>query len=752
MTSPFDRWTAPWPIRSPAPKPVRFRRWHVWGGALVVASALLGVVCARSGDWTRVRLETVATARLGYPVAIRDLAWRWGEVRLSGVSIGAAGSGIEVELPLVHAVLDTGAFWGRRIALERVVVQGGVARVSTAELERLRTERSGSDPGPDLDPNAEPESAAQGLVQIEGLELHLVDESSATSVDATVRADLGLGDRIVRLALTEVRLAHEPFAPLLVREVRVDLDLRNGPQWPIHAEVHGGAVRLDEHIGLGGVNGWVEVLDRGAQTLALDIGGTFADPDDTEVAPPETWHATGFFRRDRHFGGIRVKVDEFELGRVPAVLARLPLVDSEAAVVGGYLSIALRDGVGYVEGDVGVSGLNVQHATLAPNVVRGVSFGTAFGSDVDLLNLRVDVHYADIERQGLQAMLRGEFEIPERRDGRRYTAEIAVPSVPCSVALSALPADLLPALVGFELRGDVQASVELEADMGDLDNLHLGGSVGIRSCRVRTSPPHAAVDRLGRGFEHRVLMRDGQTRVVQMYSGSGSFATLDHISPYMVQAVLTTEDGGFWKHRGFLSSQFEVAMRRNLEKGRIELGASTITMQMVKNVLLSQERTLARKLQEMFLTWYVESTLEKNRILELYLNGIEYGPGVYGIVQAARHYFGKHPMDLDPPEAVFLALMLPNPVDRHTQYCRGEVSETYQAKVQHILTLMNERERLTNLEYAIWKDVPVMFDLADRESESSCLAEIRRVDAGRFTQRALSGLLASPAEAIDTGT
>ena len=111
---------------------------------------------------------------------------------------------------------------------------------------------------------------------------------------------------------------------------------------------------------------------------------------------------------------------------------------------------------------------------------------------------------------------------------------------------------------------------------------------------------------------------------------------------------MTTEDNGFFKHRGWVSSEFKSALRRNLQRGGFRLGASSITMQMVKNVLLTREKTLSRKLQELFLVWYLEQNLPKERILELYFNAIEFGPRIYGIGAATRHYFGKKPADLTP--------------------------------------------------------------------------------------------------------
>ena len=98
-------------------------------------------------------------------------------------------------------------------------------------------------------------------------------------------------------------------------------------------------------------------------------------------------------------------------------------------------------------------------------------------------------------------------------------------------------------------------------------------------------------------------------------------------------------------------------------------------MQMVKNVLLYREKTLARKLQELFLTWHVENTLTKDRILEIYFNVIEYGPGLYGIGPAAGTSSARRPKDLNPVEAAFFSSILPSPKERYKQYCAGTLTK-----------------------------------------------------------------------------
>jgi monofunctional biosynthetic peptidoglycan transglycosylase len=137
------------------------------------------------------------------------------------------------------------------------------------------------------------------------------------------------------------------------------------------------------------------------------------------------------------------------------------------------------------------------------------------------------------------------------------------------------------------------------------------------------------------------------------------------ISPNLKRAVLVAEDIGFFQHRGFEPTELRNAVERALETHEIPRGASTITQQLAKNLWLSPARTPVRKLKEGILTWQLERTLAKRRILELYLNVAEFGPGVYGAEAASRRYFGKSASQLTEDEAAQLAAALPSPRVTH---------------------------------------------------------------------------------------
>jgi len=135
----------------------------------------------------------------------------------------------------------------------------------------------------------------------------------------------------------------------------------------------------------------------------------------------------------------------------------------------------------------------------------------------------------------------------------------------------------------------------------------------------------------------------------------------EQISRHLKQAVVAAEDARFMQHTGFDFDAMEIAWKKNLEQRKWAAGGSTISQQLAKNLFLSSDKTLGRKLQEAIITYMLEQFLSKERILELYLNVIEWGEGVFGAEAAARHYFNVPASGLSARQAALLASMIPNP-------------------------------------------------------------------------------------------
>lgn len=177
---------------------------------------------------------------------------------------------------------------------------------------------------------------------------------------------------------------------------------------------------------------------------------------------------------------------------------------------------------------------------------------------------------------------------------------------------------------------------------------------------------------------------------------------LSRVSQYAVKAVIVAEDDKFWSHKGFDVEAMQKALERDLKEGKLKFGGSTISQQLAKNLYLTPSKNPLRKVREAILTWRIERTLSKRRILELYLNVAEWGEGIFGIEAASRHYFGKAAIDLDPGESALLAASLPNPYryrpDGPSRYVQKRAKFIYDIMVKRGIVIQEYDELIKNQE------------------------------------------------------
>lgn len=184
----------------------------------------------------------------------------------------------------------------------------------------------------------------------------------------------------------------------------------------------------------------------------------------------------------------------------------------------------------------------------------------------------------------------------------------------------------------------------------------------------------------------------------------------------MKWAVIVAEDSNFYKHEGIDVKAIKNAIKYDLEKKSFARGASTITQQVAKNLYLSREKSISRKVKEVILAKRIEQELTKGRIIELYLNVVELGPMVYGIGHGAQYYFGKHASQLTPRECAFLAAMLPGPRVAYNPYKNlGRVTK----RSDMILRLLREKHVLSGEEYRVaMAELPNVGRLQNKVDES----------------------------------
>jgi Transglycosylase len=738
---------------------VRGHKRVLGGGAILVLAVLypwaVGTFVART-------VASRASARLGREVTVDKGRAGLGTVTLTGLHV-AGTVGPEL-LTVERVVVPFGAALGgdspaRIVGARAYVVRGGTDDNVDAILERLRGRAApktgattGEKPG---EATGENTGAAKPAKPPPGLDIDI--ESARVEVH----------DRVSGLGVTVADLSGEvrPGARLALhaRGIKGALafggDADAGPRF--------GAAELDVEATLAGM--------RPVALAALRIAGGFATPLPTlsltgiagVIAPPPTgtapapgagtsgltidlhgsyggaretlWTAKGHADLEHREGALSLRAEQFSLDKIADVLPKSVLRPGDTTLDVAS-DVSWTGGVVKFSGDLAAVGVSLQNDALASAPVENVSLGLSLRGTVTPAERKVELERVEGRVRDLTARLTGTIELPRGsykfQNGRKlgFVPKIdltfSVPRLPCAKLLASVPEALAPRLVGFVTQGYFEAQVGAKIDFADLDALDLHGKVGIDGCKVVKAPDD--VKALS-GEESLVVNVEvpkppggavGETETMEVVVGpeNPDFAPYEQISPSLINSIMTTEDNGFFKHHGWVSSEFKSALRRNLVGGGFRMGASSITMQMVKNVLLSQEKTLSRKLQELFLVWYLEQELPKERILELYFNAIEFGPRIYGIGAASRHYFGKKPSELNPVEGAFFSSILPSPKRRYVQYCHGALTPQWDKYVHRIVGKAHERGRLTDDEYAAWANVPLVFDRSEATfTEKQCL-------------------------------
>ncbi|MEX0799029.1 MAG: biosynthetic peptidoglycan transglycosylase [Bacteriovoracaceae bacterium] len=164
------------------------------------------------------------------------------------------------------------------------------------------------------------------------------------------------------------------------------------------------------------------------------------------------------------------------------------------------------------------------------------------------------------------------------------------------------------------------------------------------------------------------------------------------VSKHARWAIIVSEDWAFYDHPGLDLNQLKLAIKESLAAQELTRGASTITQQVIKNTVLSDEKTLWRKLREAVLAFYLEDMLSKEKILEIYLNIIELGKDIYGIREASFYYFNKPPIELNAREGAFLAMLLPSPVKYSVSFYQKELTDFAKEQVESILVKLRQAD------------------------------------------------------------
>ena len=226
----------------------------------------------------------------------------------------------------------------------------------------------------------------------------------------------------------------------------------------------------------------------------------------------------------------------------------------------------------------------------------------------------------------------------------------------------ALPEGLFETLQGIQVEGNVEFNLDFGVAFNNPDSIIFNASVDDMDLKV-LKWGNANMDSLNVPFWYDAYDDTTVVRRILVGPANPNFVPLDKIPYVLKTTVRNTEDPFFYTHNGFEEEAFKLSISTNLKEKKFKRGASTISMQLVKNVFLNRKKTMNRKFEEILLVWLMEvsGSVSKDRILEIYFNVIEWGKNVYGIEEAAYYYFNKKAVDLNLGESLFLSSIVPRP-------------------------------------------------------------------------------------------
>lgn len=352
------------------------------------------------------------------------------------------------------------------------------------------------------------------------------------------------------------------------------------------------------------------------------------------------------------------------------------------------------DGVLRVHASGSLSQLGIQHPGLAAQPLSDVDLGWSGDAELDFKQRRLKLSQAELTVERVQLFLELALEAIDRDLKLELSAR--VPRTDCDDLLGAAPHGLLPDLEGLHLGGTFALDTSVSMDTRVLADTKVSWEWD-NKCSVSETPEAFDPKRFREPFTRVVLDAKGDEMELTSGPTTDNWVPLDEISRHMETALIVCEDSRFWNHRGFDSKAIQDSIADNLKAGHFVRGASTLSMQLAKNLYLGKEKTMSRKLQQTLLTLLLEERMSKQDILELYLNVVEFGPDVYGIKQAAQHYFSVHPSELSLGQALFLATLLPRP--KQNQFAAdGTLRKNRATHLRALMRIAHKIHRITDEE------------------------------------------------------
>lgn len=354
----------------------------------------------------------------------------------------------------------------------------------------------------------------------------------------------------------------------------------------------------------------------------------------------------------------------------------------------------------HIDGFSSIANLKINHAKIASKdvVIKNAKFDyrLLLGSDFISVDSSSTVQFNKIKFHPYLAY--------ETESDTIYKLKVAIPKMKAQDFITSLPDGLFTHFQGMEAQGNFDYQLNFMFNKNKPNQLVFESNLNKEDLKI-TKYGEANLNKLNGEFVYQAIIKNVLQRPILVGTANSNYTPLNEISPYLRKCVLTTEDPSFFSHHGFIAEAFKQSIIKNIKTKKFSRGGSTISMQLIKNVFLTREKTVSRKLEEILLVYILENNhiVSKERMLEVYFNIIEWGPNVYGIGEASRFYFQKSPSELTLNECLYLATIIPSPRKFMYQFNDEGFLKGFATNKQTYLTNLMMRRGILSADDTLYK-------------------------------------------------
>jgi hypothetical protein len=415
--------------------------------------------------------------------------------------------------------------------------------------------------------------------------------------------------------------------------------------------------------------------------------------------------------RIQGFADPRNKKADIRFFNMDSGAIKMPYIDERFNLKSSFDSIRVNiqnidksGGELHIYGFASIANFMVNHPKIASKdvVIKNAKFDFRFllGSDFVSIDSSSTVEFNKVKFHPYLAY--------ETEEDTVYKLKVVIPKMKAQDFIVSLPDGLFSHFQGMEAEGNFEYKLDFMFNKNKPNTLIFDSNLKKENLKI-TKYGEANLNKLNGEFVYRAIINNVPQRSILVGPSNPNYTPLNQISPYLQKCVLTSEDPSFFSHRGFINEAFKQSILKNIRTKKFSRGASTISMQLIKNVFLTREKTASRKLEEILLVYILENNriASKERMLEVYFNIIEWGPNVYGIGEAAQFYFQKRPADLTLKECLFLATIVPKPKKFMWQFDNEGNLKSFANQQQKFLSNLMLRRGILIPEDTIGYSIPI---------------------------------------------